>query len=201
MFSDQRSSAESGDQFRCSWAFARLPSPRLRTVVDDYGLVTDCHSAKAEGFTRPPFVHRMADHEISVSFPPCCGIHYFCSEGHSSLYCRASHLPRTVPLRVLLQHTDDVFVCEMAALHSLLLSIEPGPASKWISSLGARSCTCLLRLQRLRIGSFTCVILHSWIAKSKLKVTDGADSKALRFDANSGALQVNQGRGRQRQAY
>ncbi|MBP2568499.1 hypothetical protein J2766_005110 [Agrobacterium tumefaciens] len=57
-------------------------SQRLHTlakvmVIAAPGFVTDRHPAKADGFTRPPFAHLVVIHQMSDSFPPCCGRHHF----------------------------------------------------------------------------------------------------------------------------
>ena len=43
-------------------------------VIAAPGFVTDRHPAKADGFTRPPFAHLVAIHQMNDSFPPCLGV-------------------------------------------------------------------------------------------------------------------------------
>jgi hypothetical protein len=45
-------------------------------VIAASGFVADRHSAKAHGFTRPPFAHLVVTHQMRDSFPPCCGRHH-----------------------------------------------------------------------------------------------------------------------------
>jgi hypothetical protein len=55
----------------------RLHSLAKVMVVAAPGFVADRHSARAHGFTRPPFAHLVVTHQMRDSFPPCCGRHHF----------------------------------------------------------------------------------------------------------------------------
>ncbi|KPH04307.1 hypothetical protein AOG23_33945 [Rhizobium acidisoli] len=44
-------------------------------VIAASGFVADRHSAKAHGFTRPPFAHLVVTYQMRESFPLLCGRH------------------------------------------------------------------------------------------------------------------------------
>lgn len=46
-------------------------------VIAAPGFVTDRHTAKAHGFTRPPFAHLVVIHQMSDSFPHSCRRYHF----------------------------------------------------------------------------------------------------------------------------
>ena len=55
----------------------RLHALAKALIVAAAGFVADCHAAKADGFTRPPFAHPMLVHQMRNSSPLCCGRHHF----------------------------------------------------------------------------------------------------------------------------
>jgi hypothetical protein len=52
------------------------PLPKI-TIVGLCGLVSNCHAAAADGFTRPPFAHPEGVPQMGDSFPFGSGRHHF----------------------------------------------------------------------------------------------------------------------------